>query len=89
MRNAPLLVAAAAFVAANAFAQIPAPTGRGVMLNAAELLPANQLRGTSYRVRNQTATWPTSPSTILRADRHGPVEIPLAELVGKVFKTLL
>jgi hypothetical protein len=39
-----------------AFAQVPAPSESGVMLQAADLLPADLLRGPSYRVRDQVPT---------------------------------
>jgi hypothetical protein len=41
---------------APGFAQAPAAFENGVLLNAAELLPAELLRGPSYRVRDQVAT---------------------------------
>jgi hypothetical protein len=51
-----LLPAACLAFASTAFAQAPAAYESGVLLNAADLLPADQLRGTSYRVRDQVAT---------------------------------
>jgi hypothetical protein len=51
-----LLPAACLALASTAFAQAPAAYESGVLLNAADLLPAEQLRGPSYRVRDQVAT---------------------------------
>ena len=51
-----LLPLACAALAAPAFAQAPAAYESGVLLNAADVLPADLLRGPSYRVREQVAT---------------------------------
>jgi hypothetical protein len=51
-----LLPAACLALVAPAFAQAPADFESGVILSAAELLPAELLRGPSYRVRDQVAT---------------------------------
>jgi hypothetical protein len=51
-----LLPAACLALVSTAFAQAPAAYETGVLLNAADLLPADQLRGNSYRVRDQVAT---------------------------------
>lgn len=57
--NTPSFVAfACVAIIAPAFAQAPAPAAfeQGVLLNAADLLPAESLRGQSFRVREQVAT---------------------------------
>jgi len=51
-----LFPAACLALASTAFAQAPAAYESGVILPAAELLPAELLRGPSYRVRDQVAT---------------------------------
>ena len=51
-----LLPALSLALAAPAFAQAPAAYESGVLLNAADVLPADLLRGPSYRVREQVAT---------------------------------
>jgi hypothetical protein len=51
-----LLPAACLALVAPAFAQAPADFESGVILSAADLLPAELLRGPSYRVRDQVAT---------------------------------
>ena len=56
MKHAFLLPLVFAAIAAPAFAQAPAAFETGVLLNAGDLLPAAQLRGPSYRVRDQVAT---------------------------------
>lgn len=56
MNLKPLFPAACLALASTAFAQAPAAFETGVLLNAADLLPADQLRGPSYRVRDQVAT---------------------------------
>jgi hypothetical protein len=51
-----LFPAACLALASTAFAQAPAAYETGVVLPAAELLPAELLRGPSYRVRDQVVT---------------------------------
>ncbi|WP_193215042.1 hypothetical protein [Luteolibacter marinus] len=50
------IAASAVTLLAPVRAEIPPPSETGVMLQAAELLPAEVLRGTSYRVRDQVPT---------------------------------
>jgi hypothetical protein len=54
MKPSSLLIATA--LVASLHAQVPATFETGVMLKASDLLPANLLRGTSYRVRDQVPT---------------------------------
>ena len=45
-----------AALVAPVYSQAPAVLETGVMLNAGDLLPPDQLRGPSYRVRDQVVT---------------------------------
>lgn len=56
MRLTPFLPLALAALTGPIFAQAPDSFEQGVVLNAADLLPAASLRGTSYRVRDQVVT---------------------------------
>jgi hypothetical protein len=56
MNLKPLLPFVCLALVAPAFAQAPAAYENGVLLPAADLLPADLLRGPSYRVRDQVAT---------------------------------
>jgi hypothetical protein len=56
MKTIPLAAIAAITLGHSAIAQSPAPYEQGVLLNAADLLPAELLRGDSHRVRDQVAT---------------------------------
>lgn len=56
MKTIPLAAIAAITLCQSAIAQAPAPYEQGVLLNAADLLPAELLRGDSHRVRDQVAT---------------------------------
>lgn len=56
MKNSLIFPLACAALIAPAFAQAPAAFEQGVVLNAAGLLPADILKGPSYRVRDQVVT---------------------------------
>jgi hypothetical protein len=56
MKTAHFLPFACVALAVPAFAQAPAAFEHGVVLNAADFLPAEILRGPSYRVRDQVVT---------------------------------
>jgi hypothetical protein len=56
MKSHPILILILAALVAPAFAQAPAAFEQGVVLKASDLLPAELLRGSSYRVRDQVPT---------------------------------
>jgi hypothetical protein len=56
MKNLFIVPLAIATLVAPAFAQSPAGFEQGVVLNASDLLPAEILKGSSYRVRDQVVT---------------------------------
>jgi len=56
MKNHLILPLAFAALVAQAFSQAPAAFEQGVILNASSLLPADILKGATYRVRDQVVT---------------------------------